>query len=940
MDLKALIACFNSKYGFHFIACLLSIAFYSAHCEADTTLRYNLAFHYGPNPPINELKFYPNIVLDPGSGVDPLKVASANRKVFAYASLGEAIGLNQYAKPIDKTWVIGKNDKWQSLVMDESNPAWQAFFLDNVITPLWNKGYRGFFLDTLDSYRLAVKTPEQMKKQQEGLIAIIRAIKTKYPDAKIITNRGFELLPQIKSLVDSVVVESLFNSWDNANKKYVDVSEIDRNNLLKELDKVKQMGLPITIVDYVAPQDMEKAKEVAKKISALGFNPWVTNGNMTALYLFDVNTLPRKILLLYQGKLNDVDERIGSYLSRAVAMPLNHMGYVTVLHNINETLPATISAKEYAGIVVASDGILLGREQELYNWYLVQIQKNIPLVILNNFGFHLDDLKLKPFSMSMPLFSYASRSLKVVKQAPMIGYEIPPVLKLADFVPVNLLQGTSLLKVVNEVGTSSNVAAIMPWGGYYLTLNFLVPVVGNNEHLGNNFRWSIDPFQFFKQALRLPDMPVPDTTTENGRRLMFVHLDGDGFANRGQWANAPFVGEVMRQEFFEHYAIPTTASIIQGEIAPNGINPQLSSRLEKIARQIFALPYIEIASHTFSHPFNWQDAADYKGDKANPYTIQVPNYRFNLETEVTGSVAYINNTLAPPGKKCKVILWSGEGDVPKRALELAYQAGLANLNPGTLVTKYNNSLTGISPLGLNEGEFFQVFAPIGNDNETLDYSNSYLYSLIDIIDALKLTDKPRRLKPIDIYIHFYTVQQPGGIKALHEVYDWALAQPVMNIFASDYYNKVMDFNTLLIAKKDNEWIIQTHDDLRELRMPISLGYPDLERSTNVIGYTTYNDDRYIHLGPGGEAFLRTTPTAATLPFLQEANTRITRFIRNNKGIDFSVEGYLPPKFTFANMDFCSLWNKKEKIAPQSQDGHQKSYAFEKGVKYDLSIQCE
>ena len=40
-------------------------------------------------------------------------------------------------------------------------------------------------------------------------------------------------------------------------------------------------------------------------------------------------------------------------------------------------------------------------------------------------------------------------------------------------------------------------------------------------------RWVIDPFAFLTQALQLPPMPVPDTTTENGRRLLLAHVDGD-----------------------------------------------------------------------------------------------------------------------------------------------------------------------------------------------------------------------------------------------------------------------------------------------------------------------------------------------------------------------------------------------------------------------------
>ena len=79
---------------------------------------------------------------------------------------------------------------WKSEVLDQSNPAWREFFVNKVISPLWKRGYRGFFLDTLDSYQLFAKSAAARKKQQDGLIKLIKMIKDKYPDAHLIFNRG------------------------------------------------------------------------------------------------------------------------------------------------------------------------------------------------------------------------------------------------------------------------------------------------------------------------------------------------------------------------------------------------------------------------------------------------------------------------------------------------------------------------------------------------------------------------------------------------------------------------------------------------------------------------------------------------------------------------------------------------------------------------------
>src|SRR6202020_2737379 len=101
---------------------------------------------------------------------------------------------------------------------------------------------------------------------------------------------------------------------------------------------------------------------------------------------------------------------------------------------------------------------------KLYNWYRAQIRKKIPMVILNQLGFPLTNQQLQLFHLSTPLFNYTPRSLKIVHQSPLIGYEINPVFKPEDFIQVTLKQGTSLLKVATETGIVSDIAAITPWG--------------------------------------------------------------------------------------------------------------------------------------------------------------------------------------------------------------------------------------------------------------------------------------------------------------------------------------------------------------------------------------------------------------------------------------------------------------------------------------------
>src|SRR5689334_6390656 len=102
-----------------------------------------------------------------------------------------------------------------------------------------------------------------------------------------------------------------------------------------------------------------------------------------------------------------------------------------------------------------------------------------------------------------------------------------------------------------------DAAILAPWGGYVLApydLRSLPSEIGE--------RWVVQPIEFFRRALALPAMPVPDVTTENGRRLMMVHVDGDGFVNRAERYLTPFSGEVLLDDVLRKYRIPTTVSVI------------------------------------------------------------------------------------------------------------------------------------------------------------------------------------------------------------------------------------------------------------------------------------------------------------------------------------------------------------------------------------------
>jgi uncharacterized protein (TIGR01370 family) len=877
------------------IFCLLAISLSSPVSHASAGFR-SIAFYYGPDPPVKELQSFDLVVFDPDHGPDPSAYRTRHSEAVAYVSIGEADPKRAYSKRIPKEWAIGENSTWGTLVLDQANPEWQNFFLADVIEPLWQKGYRGFFLDTVDSYRLA--SPEEgWPAQTKGLIAIVRSIRSRHPEARIILNRGFEIVPSLGGAVDAVAAESIFQQWDQQRKSYGAVPGKDREWLLGELNSVRKHGIPVIAIDYVQPDMRDLARETARRISDLGFIPWVTDSSLSSLGIGSIEVMPRRILGLYDS--SEAADQAFTLLHRMAAMPLNYLGYMLELHDVRKPLPADVLTGRYAGILLWTNSALSGGPQKLNQWLLRQIDSGMRVLFLDNFGFPATSENLRPFGLDLGTSARAVSGSRIVLQDAAVGFEMPPLPRMDSFLPITARDSTPLLEVENSEGSRSTAVAVTRWGGYALA-PYTLDQLPNGQT-----RWVVNPFILFSRALRLPDMPVPDTTTENGRRLMMVHVDGDGFVERARWGSGKSAGEVAYQEIFSRYRVPATVSIIQGEIAPDGLYGKMSGELEPIARKIFALPWVEIASHSFSHPFYW-DKAEQKSDSAT-YHLEIPGYSFDLDREINGSVDYINRNLAPEGKRCRVFLWTGNCLPSEGALAMAGSLGLASMNGGmTIMTESQKTLTYVAPLGIQRGAQFQVYAPNQNENVYTNLWTGPFYGYERAIETFRLTDSPRRLKPIDIYFHFYSASRKASLAALKKVFDWSLGQPVFNIHASGYVERAQDFDRTVIARYGDGWLVRNSGALRELRIPAELGFPDIDASDNVAGFSSIGDARHIHLGPAGESLVRLGSKQPAVPYLREANAAISRMERSADRLSIEFAGAMPLNAAFGGMNGWTL----------------------------------
>ncbi|CAJ0887484.1 polysaccharide deacetylase family protein [Ralstonia flatus] len=833
-----------------------------------------IAFYYGRDVPVPELQAFDWVVLDPATaaGFDP-------------------------KQPSPTLWLARVDLTQQADAMRSS--AWPANVIDQVFAPLLAQGYAGFLLDGLDA--LQHSAPDA----GNGIAALAQALHAHAPQTKLLAGGTAwleTLAPQLAGVVTAGLVRERSGS-----EGLRDVPDADRTARIATLRNIgAQYHLPAVALDYCANYNRACLRETANVARTAGVSSYATTPGADFIGIGRLEVMPRRVLLVEPQEPGTSTNTAPSVLY--LAMPINYLGYRVEFADANKPLPA-VTPDRYAGVVTWFDSIA-PRPGAWASWLRRTMGAGVRVAMFNQFGLNMDAPTAQMFDLQAVPGTPAG-PLAVVSRDPIMGFELQPHpdRRMAVGVKVDSsVAGAQSLLRLSAGSYAYDAAAIMPWGGYVLQPFgvFRMPEV-------DQARWVIQPLDFLRRALQLPAMPVPDTTTENGRRLMTVHIDGDGFASRTEFPPSEFSGQALLREILDRYKVPTTVSIIEGEVAADGVYPKLTPQLEPIARTLFAQPYVELASHTFSHPFNWlrttnppDPASAMVEGSDTAFSLRIPNYRFSFDREIAGSIEYINTKLAPPGKRVKVLLWSGNGQVPPIAVQKTVEAGVLNMNGGdTYITRSNPSWTAVAPLGVDKGDgLFQVFAPDQNENIYTNLWHGPYYGFSRAIETFELTDKPYRFKPIGIYYHMYSGTKLASLTALRQVYDWAIAQPVMPIYASDYIRKVLDFRAIAVARDGDAWVVRGNGDLRTVRWS-GPGVPRLADARDVAGYAAGSGGTYIHLTSGSARFALDN-SAPTLPYVREASGRLSNWRRSADGRSLSVEvaGYTRPFIRFANAARC------------------------------------
>jgi hypothetical protein len=631
----------------------------------------------------------------------------------------------------------------------------------------------------------------------------------------------------------------------------------------------------------------------------------------------------RVILALWDSRADDEGIRF-SRIHLLAEMPLNYLGLDVRFHDVNDPLPEPSEMEDVRGVLSWFVSNEHDDPEKFLRWSERVVDSGRRFVVINYVGFEEDPAGRSVgidrinrftqkigFTMKDEWVGLTYRWEQDQADPMMIGYEypLPKVLPPFQLVVTSAPDARSYLTLEerDNPGSKAHLVITTPRGGY-IAMNY------SNYYDPQTLRrrWIIDPFAFFRAAFATDELPKPDTTTLSGRRIYYSHIDGDGWRNVTNVDRYRDLGrdvlsaEVALKELLAPYPdLPCSVGPIAGDLDPDWYGGEEEMEL---AREIFRLPWIEAASHTYSHPFECEFFEHYDREKERPFLKEYPPRRGGSKTsklltwfgpkdeekpapdasvggwyrpadqagakaeeekdignydrprayavepydsrlEIQGSLDFINR-LTPPGKRAEVILWSGNTSPYEEILRLTREAGVKNLNGGdSRMDAEFPSYAFVAPVGRQVGSERQIYASNSNENTYTELWTDRFYGFQNLRATLDNTELPIRVKPFNVYYHIYSAEKDASLDAVVRMLDYARASEIAPIAASHYAAIAEGFySTRFEPLGKDAWRIDDRGRLQTIRFDRAVFRGvDFARSEGVLGQRHYQGSLYVAL---------------------------------------------------------------------------------------------
>ena len=657
--------------------------------------------------------------------------------------------------------------------------------------------------------------------------------------------------------------------------------------------------------------------------------------------------MKRKILAFIQRDFKETTDQ--NSIGEVVESILNHLGLIIEYRFIEDPLPTEQEMQEYRGIITWFHGNAIANAQAYANWLKGQMDNGKLYVILGDYGAYQDSAFKSQVSTSevmktlgvdyrpnptefdefrrrnpgLDAFSGGSiehMDINVCKFERDINLNDPD-LKLRGWpIYLSIDPKSKVYLSVKDGRGKSDVLLTTPRGGLavgqfimYTPPNSAIRkessqpaskdglATGPAAEENDLQQWRFDPFKFFSEAFQVKDLPSADVTTLNGSRIYFSHIDGDASFGMSLIDRASLNHEMMYREILAPTQLPVTVSFVTNNLEKKATSTY--TREINAARQIFALPWVELATHTDIHPFNWRD-----GDLTR---VTEPGGDFHLvkvppdyKKEVYHSIDFTNQVLAPPGKKCTTLLWSGLCNPPQIALEMTDSIGVCNMNGGDPIYDSTNPfVAGVANLYKKVGNRYQYHTCAAGDfyytsSWTRDYDG-----MKRLPEFFKYTEEPRRLRAMNLYYHFYLAERELGIQGLRSAMEYVKTQRPAPMFVSNYVAIVKDMITTKIGRSsDGAFVVTNSGACRTIRWDNMPQDPDLSRCSGVIGFYRMGQRLYVHLDESKTHKIILGSAKGNSVYLERASHYVNSFkVAAGNSVTFRMHGVGPGHFTLANM---------------------------------------
>lgn len=629
-----------------------------------------------------------------------------------------------------------------------------------------------------------------------------------------------------------------------------------------------------------------------------------------------IKSVPRTVLVLWDSQYEGGTEFTLTHLY--AEMPLNFLGlkaeYVDlqyplpnleeredVLGILNWLPPSYIVKESRAYLQWLIDSISLGKKiAQIGDFRVEEGEKHLPLIytLWRHLGVYPAD--------TLAYFTY---NFEVGEADPFFFYfEAGIPIPLPEFIKLRVVdpKAKTLLMLRNKNNSKESYAiAVINEKGAFIPEEYLI----YNSFMGGQIykKWLVNPFRFFKSALSIPEMPIPDPSTVAGRRAYFSHIDGDGWNNASYVIAAKGNEPLLSSEIILESIIDANpySPVTVGPIAANlNLEWNGTKKAQEIAKKCLSRPQVEVGCHTYTHPFNWMFFKNYSLDKESRYLgryegktwkgnswfdfrkllkTQETFYRledtgaeregkeqkklseqleqryftprayalkpFEAELEILGAIQEVDK-FAPPGKRVKVYQWSGNTSPWADLIAMTKRAGLANINGGDPRFDFTYpSYAYVCALARRLGKNIQVYTCASNENLYTDLWTKNFYGFVTLPTTFERTETPIRIKAMNLYYHMYSGERVPSLFALFRNLSFIEKQKVIPIPTSLYCEWVDGFFSSEITQSGPlEWRVKNRKSLQTFRFDkgVFLGV-DWSRSLGVIGQRHFQGSLYVYL---------------------------------------------------------------------------------------------